>query len=85
MKKGWYLVKYSGKVGYVPSSSVVWTGKVKTGEGSLRLRAGEGKKYKIINTYPKGTKVKVIGNNIKGWYKVRIKKQEGYMASQYIG
>ena len=84
MEKGWYLVEYNGKVGYVKSTAVTWTGKVKVDEGSLRLRSGAGRKYKIITTYPNGTKVEVIGNGKIGWYKVRVNKKVGYMASKFI-
>lgn len=84
MKKGWYLVEHNGKVGYVKSTAVIWIGKVKVDEGSLRLRSGAGRKYKIITTYPKGTKVEVIGNGKIGWYKVRVNKKVGYMASKFV-
>ena len=46
------------------------------------------KKYPIISSYKRGTKVTIIGNTSKGWYKVRIKDKKkdvvGYMSAKYI-
>lgn len=88
IKKSWYLIKYNGKLGYVKSTSIVFKGTVITKKGKLRVRSGAGKKYPIISSYKRGTKVTVIGNTSKGWYKVRIKDKKkdvvGYMSAKYI-
>ena len=87
-KKSWYLIKYNGKLGYVKSTSIVFKGTVITKKGKLRVRSGAGKKYPIISSYKRGTKVTIIGNTSKGWYKVRIKDKNkdvvGYMSAKYI-
>lgn len=88
IKKGWYLIKYNGKLGYIKSTSVIWKGTVKTKKGNLRVRSGAGKKYPIISSFKSGTKVYIIGYTSKGWFKVRVKSKkqtvEGYMSSKYI-
>ena len=88
IKKSWYLIKYNGKLGYVKSTSIVFKGTVITKKGKLRVRSGAGKKYPIISSYKRGTKVTIIGNTSKGWYKVRIKDKNkdvvGYMSAKYI-
>ena len=50
---------------------------------ALRMRSGTSTSTKILGTYPKCTKVKILGG-VTGWAKVELKGKTGYMSSKYV-
>ncbi|GAA3679660.1 hypothetical protein GCM10023081_17320 [Arthrobacter ginkgonis] len=51
---------------------------------NLRLRTGAGTKYKVINTLPKGTRVKLVSKKSNGWWKVTVGTRTGWVSSAYL-
>jgi len=50
---------------------------------NLRLRTGAGTKYKVINTLPKGTRVKLVKKS-NGWWKVTVGTRTGWVSGAYL-
>ena len=51
---------------------------------NLNFREGPSKKYDIISTSPKGSKISIIGRASNGWYQVVIDNTIGYMCDDYL-
>ena len=50
---------------------------------NLKLRTGAGTKYKVINTLPKGTRVK-LAKKSNGWWKVTVGTRTGWVSGAYL-
>ena len=65
-----------------PKGKVI-KGKVKITDGTLNMRKGAGKKYKVIRSLKKGATVRILGS--KGsWYKIKYAKKIGFVKKVYV-
>lgn len=89
-ENGWYKVSYNGKTGYIkadyvrvsPENTTASTDGTVTGS-DVRLRLGPSTSYSIVDTFPKGTAVKISGTS-GNWYEVSINGKYGYMSKDYV-
>lgn len=97
---GWHKIKYGNGYGYVSanyitlvsdsnennqtnsSKDVTHTGKISA--DTLNVRKGAGTSFSKIGSLKKGSKVNIIGNATKGWYKIQYKNGYGYVSAKYI-
>ena len=52
---------------------------------ACNLRSQGGTQYSIIGTYRNGRSVTLLGESGRGWYRVQVGQQIGWMARQCLG
>lgn len=52
---------------------------------ACNLRSQGGTQYNIIGTYRNGRPVTLLGESGRGWYRVQVGQQVGWMARQCLG
>ncbi|MEG2278280.1 MAG: SH3 domain-containing protein, partial [Odoribacter sp.] len=92
----WYRVKLSsGKTGYIYSEYIKKTssdGSTDPGKGydaettaDVNFRDGAGTDYDVIDVIGTGTKVTVLDDSNRSWYRVQLSNgSKGYISAQYI-
>lgn len=52
---------------------------------ACNLRSGGGIQYSVVNTFRNGRLVTLLGESGRGWYRVQVGEQIGWMARQCLG
>lgn len=94
--KGWYQVKYNGKIGYVSSQYVKASGTSSTAATTtqanlhyyaitnLNVRSGASTAYPKIGVINTGAAVSVQAKTSNGWYQIAFNEKKGYVSSAYV-
>ncbi len=52
---------------------------------ACNLRSGGGTQYSVVGTFRNGRSVTLLGESGRGWYRVQIGEEIGWMARQCLG
>lgn len=52
---------------------------------ACNLRSGGGIQYSVVETFRNGRSVTLLGESGRGWYRVRVGEEIGWMARQCLG
>nr|WP_173026427.1 SH3 domain-containing protein [Aeromonas sp. Ne-1]AKO69712.1 hypothetical protein [Aeromonas sp. Ne-1] len=87
-KSGWYKIKHNKGYGWVVTKDVTKNSTVKVlykgkTTSDLNVRSTNSTKGKKLGTLKKNTKVEVVQSK-SGWYKIKYKKDYGWVSSKYV-
>ncbi|NEQ53399.1 MAG: SH3 domain-containing protein [Leptolyngbya sp. SIO3F4] len=52
---------------------------------ACNLRSGGGVQYSVLGTFRNGTSVTLLGEYGRGWYRVQVQQETGWIARQCLG